>query len=203
VRFASTGALTARNTHPFEIGGRLFAHNGVIEDLALFDEHLGDARALVRGETDSERLFALITREVAARGGDVGGGIAAACTWVAANLGVFSLNFVLVAADGLWALRYPETHPLYVLEREPGSSLEHASSLGTRVRSAHGATAPLVVVATERLDRDRRWRALRSGELLHVGPDLQTSTSRVLDRAPAHPLSVADLTRRARDSQAA
>ena len=33
IRFASTGALDVRNTHPFEQHGRLFAHNGVIEDL--------------------------------------------------------------------------------------------------------------------------------------------------------------------------
>src|SRR5208282_5938369 len=33
VRFASTGKLIMRNTHPFEQHGRLFAHNGVIEDL--------------------------------------------------------------------------------------------------------------------------------------------------------------------------
>jgi predicted glutamine amidotransferase len=30
VRFASTGALEQKNTHPFEQEGRLFAHNGVI-----------------------------------------------------------------------------------------------------------------------------------------------------------------------------
>src|ERR1700761_9457213 len=31
VRYASTGGLVERNTHPFEQDGRLFAHNGVIE----------------------------------------------------------------------------------------------------------------------------------------------------------------------------
>src|SRR5947209_12916207 len=33
IRFATTGALTDANTHPFEQDGRLFAHNGVIADL--------------------------------------------------------------------------------------------------------------------------------------------------------------------------
>ncbi len=33
VRYASTGAVSPENTHPFEQRGRLFAHNGVIEDL--------------------------------------------------------------------------------------------------------------------------------------------------------------------------
>jgi len=76
IRFASTGALELRNTHPFEQDGRLFAHNGVIEDLPALDARLGDARELVRGDTDSERFFALITREIAASGGDVEQGIA-------------------------------------------------------------------------------------------------------------------------------
>ncbi len=53
VRFASTGSLTLANTHPFEQEGRLFAHNGVIEDLGALDAELGDARVLVRGDTDS------------------------------------------------------------------------------------------------------------------------------------------------------
>src|ERR1700761_8382724 len=37
VRFASTGALTLPNTHPFEQAGRLFAHNGVIEGVAALE----------------------------------------------------------------------------------------------------------------------------------------------------------------------
>ena len=122
VRFASTGALELRNTHPFEQHGRLFAHNGVIEDLEALDAQLGEDRRLVKGDTDSERLFALITREIAARDGDIGAGIEAACRWVAANLPLFAINFVLASPDGLWALRYPQTHPLYVLERTPGAA---------------------------------------------------------------------------------
>jgi predicted glutamine amidotransferase len=53
VRFASTGSLDTRNTHPFEQDGRLFAHNGVIEGLDKLDDHLGEDRSLVQGDTDS------------------------------------------------------------------------------------------------------------------------------------------------------
>src|SRR5207248_111054 len=59
VRYASTGGLRPENTHPFEQDGRLFAHNGVLEGLDLLDGHLGAARSLVHGDTDSERFFAL------------------------------------------------------------------------------------------------------------------------------------------------
>jgi predicted glutamine amidotransferase len=202
VRFASTGELTVQNTHPFEQRNRLFAHNGVIEDLAALEGRLGEAMRLVHGQTDSERLFALITTEIAARGEDVAGGIAAACTWVAANLPVFAINFVLSTAEGLWALRYPQTHPLYVLEREPGAPLEHSSTLGMRVRSEHGQDRPLVVLASERMDEDPGWRELRSGELVHVSGSLEVSSQRILNEPPAHLLTLAQLGSRAQASQA-
>ncbi len=202
VRFASTGALDVRNTHPFEQHGRLFAHNGVVEDLPALDAHLGDDRRLVKGDTDSERLFALITRETAVRDGDLGAGIEAACSWVAANLPVFAINFLLASRDGLWALRYPQTHPLHLLEREPGEPLAHSSSLGSRVHADEGATRPFVVLASERMDADPAWRPLDSGELLHVDDSLRTSTSLILERPPAHPLTIEELSSRARASQA-
>jgi predicted glutamine amidotransferase len=203
VRFASTGALRLRNTHPFEQRGRLFAHNGVIEDLPALDAHLGADRSLVQGDTDSERFFALITREIAAHGGEVAGGIEAACSWVAANLPLFAINFILASPDGLWALRYPDTHPLYLLERAPsGDPLEHASSLGSRVHCADGAQRPLVVFASERMDSDPNWQAIGSGELVHVSGSLALARQLLLSSAPAQPLTLSDLDATARASQA-
>ncbi len=202
VRFASTGALELRNTHPFEQHGRLFAHNGVIEDLEALDAQLGEDRRLVKGDTDSERLFALITREIAARDGDIDAGIEAACTWVAANLPLFAINFVLASPDGLRALRYPQTHPLYVLERAPGEPLAHSSSLGSRVRSEDAVDRPLVVLASERMDADPGWRLLASGELLHITDALRVSTRPILEHPPARPLSIEQLNPTAQASQA-
>jgi glutamine amidotransferase len=201
VRFASTGALDVRNTHPFEQEARLFAHNGVVEDLPRFDAHLGDALSLVKGDTDSERLFALITHETAAREGDVGAGIAAACDWVAANLPLLAINLVLTTGEDLWALRYPETHELHVLDRAPGTALEHESVLGSRVHSEHGATQRLVVIASEPMDADPGWRALESGELLHVDHELNVSSRMILDSPPARPLTIYDLDARGQASQ--
>lgn len=202
VRFASTGALELRNTHPFEQHGRLFAHNGVIEELPALEAHLGEDMRLVKGDTDSERFFALITRETAAREGDLGAGIEAACGWIAASLPVFAINFVLASPDGLWALRYPQTHPLYLLERPPGEPLAHSSSLGTRVHTADAVERPLVVLASERMDADPGWRLLAPGELLHVAGTLQTSTRRILRGPPARALTLEQLSAQAQASQA-
>src|SRR5690242_2987002 len=53
IRYATTGAVDPRNTHPSEQRGRLFAHNGVVQDLERLERELGDDRALVEGDTDS------------------------------------------------------------------------------------------------------------------------------------------------------
>lgn len=207
IRFASTGAVEAKNTHPFEQRGRLFAHNGVIQGLPRLEAELGSARSLVAGDTDSERLFALITRRVDANGGNVSAGIAAAARWVAEHLPLYAINLVLTTAHELWALRYPETHELFFLERPAGGSpgnhhYEAASPAGTvRVRSAHLSTHPAVIVASERTDENPGWKPLASGELLHVAPDLTVARTLVLDRPPAQLLSLSDLDARAAASQ--
>ncbi len=204
VRYASTGDVTTPNTHPFEQDGRLLAHNGVIGDVERLDRELGDARQLVTGDTDSERFFALITREIRRTGtGDVRRGIAAAARWVAGNLPVLSINCVLITASDLWALRYPDTHELFVLEREArGGALRHTSTDRICVRSEALSDRPAVVVATERMDDDPGWRSLRCGELLHVDGELRVSRRQIIDEPPADPLTLADLGKRAAASQA-
>jgi predicted glutamine amidotransferase len=206
VRYASTGGLTLANTHPFEQHHRLFAHNGVIEDLPALERELGPAMSWVRGETDSERFFALITREIE-RVGDVGKGIVAAANWVAQHLPVFALNLVLITASELWALRYPDVHELHMLERPAGGSsgrrhLDQASARGSiRVRSGELAERPAVVVASEPMDEDPEWRPLEPGHLLHVDTDLRCTVKRALEDPPAKQLSLADLEGAAAASQ--
>lgn len=70
VRWAYTGAIAPENTQPFAGDGVLFAHQGLVLELGRIDERLGADRAIVGGETDSERIFALIRREARERSGD-------------------------------------------------------------------------------------------------------------------------------------
>jgi glutamine amidotransferase len=206
VRYASTGAVAVQNTHPFEQDDRLFAHNGVIGDTERLEHELGDAMRSVHGETDSERFFALLSREIG-RAGDVAEGISRAVDWVAEQLPVFALNFVLTTESELWALRYPDVHELHVLARAAGGPgggrhLEHASARGSvRVRAGQLAHLPAVVVATEPMDEDSGWRELAPGELLHVDGDLRLSVTTAIDHPPAHRLSLEDLDARAAISQ--
>jgi glutamine amidotransferase len=207
IRFASTGGLEQRNTHPFEQDGRLFAHNGVIEGLAELDAELGSDRSLVDGDTDSERFFALITRAIRSHGGDVTGGIVRAAGWIARHLPVYALNLVLTTPDGLWALRYPDTHTLYVLERRRGGHhgdrhLDHSGTAGhMRVHSRDLAGAPALVVASERMDDNPAWRPMEPGELLHVGPDLHVTRTVAVPDEPRHRLRLGDLRPEAAASQ--
>lgn len=207
VRYASTGAVTLANTHPFEQRGRVFAHNGYIGDLPTLESRLGEHRRLVGGDSDSERFFALITREIEARGGDVGAGIAAAAGWIAQTLPMYSLNCVLATASELWALRYPDSHRLMVLERASGGPtgtrhLDAASGSGTvRIRSGALGTRAAVIVASEQMDEDRGWRMLRPGELVHVDRDLRVSSRVAIEHPPAHMLALEALDPSAARSQ--
>lgn len=207
IRYASTGGLTPQNTHPFVQDGRLLAHNGVIGGLPQLERELGDAMDLVEGETDSERFFALVTCNARANGGDVGDALRRAARWVSDNLPLYALNVLLTTSTDLWALRYPDTHELWVLERGIGGQhgdrhLEQASAAGTvRVRSGDLGAARAVVVASERMDEHPGWRLMNSGELLHIGPDLSVDSSTVLGEAPRHPLTLADLSGQAAASQ--
>ncbi|MCK9920831.1 class II glutamine amidotransferase [Frankia sp. AgPm24] len=206
VRHASTGRASDENTHPFVRDGRIFAHNGVIEGLRQLEDELGAAGLGVAGDTDSERYFALITREIARHDGDVGAGITSAARWIAANLPMYSINMILIAGGELWALRYPDTNGLYVLRRGPGGRnarhLDHASPFSEiRVRSVDLLEAPAVVVESERMDEDPRWRLLDSGELLHVAADLTMTSETVLSGPPAHQLTLDELRPQAATSQ--
>jgi glutamine amidotransferase len=209
IRYASTGSVAPENTHPFEQRGRLLAHNGVIEGLDALDARLGDYRKLVHGDTDSERFLALVTKETDEHGGDVGLGLVSAARWVADELPLFALNVVLATREELWALRYPETHGLYVLARAPGGpggarQLDHAGAAGTmHVRSADLDSSAAVIVASEPMDEDPGWRPLASGELLRVDRLLGVSSTIAIDRPPRHQLALADLAPLAAGSQTA
>ncbi|MEC5192938.1 MULTISPECIES: class II glutamine amidotransferase [unclassified Arthrobacter] len=209
VRYASTGAHTMVNTHPFEQDGRLFAHNGAFGGLGRLDHHLAGlgATGLVHGQTDSERLFALITAESRRADGDAGEGITRAITWIAREVPVLSLNLIVTTATELWAVRYPATHELYILERgradAAGPAPLDARSHRIHARSDDLAGSSHVLIATERMDQDPRWRALEAGELVHVGPDLAVTAGFPFPEAPTHPLTLSDLEPSAAASQKA
>ena len=207
VRYASTGDVTEVNTHPFMEDNRIFAHNGVLRGLPELQERLralGTAQ-LVRGQTDSERLFALITGEIRKADEDVTAGITSAVEWMSENLPVYSLNLILTTATDLWALRYPETHDLYVLDRQPTNreSSKPLMARSSRIQAHSPALADrhLVIVATERMTDDPQWRLMEPGELLHVNQDLDIESHLAFTQRPQRMIKLDELDATAAASQ--
>jgi predicted glutamine amidotransferase len=190
VRLASSGGRTVQNTHPFAMQGRIMAHNGGFGELSQLDQELGSYASLVLGDTDSERYFALITKETDAHGGDVGTGITAAASWIAERLPVSALNTIVATPGELWALRYPSQHALHILERPadpgPGEPGLHVRSATSSVHVPELDRTASVVIASERLDGETGWRMLAPGELVHVRPDLSVHARITVPQPPAH-----------------
>ena len=184
VRWATAGGRTERNTHLFGMKGRVMAHNGGFGSLAQLETELGPYADLVLGDTDSERYFALITKETDAHGGDVSAGIAAAASWIGRHLPVSSLNVIVAAPGELWALRYPDQHALHILERPEGGGELHVRSTTSSVHMPSRAAS--VVVASEELDGESGWRMLAPGELVHVRTDLGVESRIAVPEPPAH-----------------
>ncbi len=203
VRYATTGNLDVGNTHPFLQDGRLFAHNGVVEGMDTLDARLAQlgVASLVMGQTDSERVFALITSAIRARGGDVGSGLTDAVKWLAANVPIFALNVLLATATDMWALRYPDAHGLYVLNRPGGLTEFEMQTQRIRASSGQLNERPSVVFASEPMDDDPAWRLMDPGVLVHVDASLTVTNSMVLPDPPAQQLTLADLSGRAAAAQ--
>ncbi len=173
VRYASTGEINVHNSHPFVMDDRLFAHNGVVRGLDVLDSWLTDVdRALMQGQTDSELVFAYVTAEIR-RHGDTTSGLIAAVRRIAAELPVFALNVLLAESGRIWALRYPETHELWVnwpSLGDPGDArdLDSDREPGHVKVASHREPCCAHVLASERMDDDPGWRLLAPGELLVV-----------------------------------
>ena len=205
VRYATTGARDVANTHPFLQDGRIFAHNGVLRGLDVVEERLRDLGTadLVAGQTDSERAFALITGSIRAHDGDVGAGLRDAVGWLAAHVPIYALNILLSTATDMWALRYPETHELYLLDRRDGSAPVGLDLQTPRIR-AHSEQLrgrPAVVFASEPMDTDPRWTLIAPGELVHVDAGLTITTELAFPDPPTRQLRREDLTAVAQEAQ--
>ncbi|OBF25176.1 class II glutamine amidotransferase [Mycobacterium kubicae] len=204
VRYATTGALDVHNTHPFLQDGRIFAHNGVVEGLDVLDARLRELGTddLVLGQTDSERVFALITGSIRARDGDQTAGFVDAAKWLADNVAVYAVNILLSTATDMWALRYPEANKLYLLDQREQTAPEfHLRTKRIRAQSQHLCARPSVVFATEPMNDDPRWTLLEPGELVHVDAQLHLTRDLVLPDPPRHQLRRADLSTPVHEAQ--
>jgi glutamine amidotransferase len=114
---------------------------------------------------------------------------------------------VLTTADELWALRYPATNELYILERsvggiDPGAGFDERSASGTmRVRAGELSFLPATVIASERMNANLEWRLLESGELIHVDPELRVTSTIAVPDPPVHMIDLSTMSAQAAIAQ--
>lgn len=171
VRQKTVGPLAVVNTHPFQNGQWVFAHNGTVKDLAFVESRTSPERLAERtGTTDSQLFFAyLLTRldeaglsdEVASRRTDEV--VRRAVLEVTAREDFGSLNFLFSNGTTLYVSRFGR--PLNLLERSP------TECVGDDEADA-GGDVPLtrrhcVVVASEPLT-DEPWTPIAQGALLRL-----------------------------------
>ena len=92
-------------------------------------------------------------------------------------------------------MRYPDTHPLYVLQESADDqhAAKHSSRISVKSDELEQQNRPSVMIATERMDENPNWRLLDSGEVLRVGRNLAVERSFPLPDHPRHLLRLADL----------
>jgi glutamine amidotransferase len=142
VRKATVGDLTEENTHPFCLGEYAFCHNGTI---GTPDRLLGRDGSGPRGQTDSERLFHRLLREVDPAPDRVVDGLRVAMTAAAQCAPLSALNFLFSDGEHMYAYRLGlfELHWL--------------------------ARTGQILVASERMTRES-WHDVRQDVLLTIGP---------------------------------
>jgi glutamine amidotransferase len=155
VRKRTVGGISLDNTHPFRRGPWVFAHNGTLERVDALRSMLDVAsEAGIRGETDSEVLFAFLLARLASHPS------AATSRFVADMMleraiedlaGIPSLGAAtFLLSDGVALYAYRHGRPLYLLER----------------REAAGVEA--VLVASERVTPEEPWITIDEGTLIVV-----------------------------------
>lgn len=198
VRKASVGGLTLENTHPFEYGPWVMAHNGTVPGFAEMRSRLegmlsDDFRQKLTGETDSERLFALFLTRLESRCEVQSPGVALTDVFAALNTTVHdvmalcherqedpSVNMVVTNGRIMAAFRhgrtlYFSTHKSRCPERSTcrafGASCEAPAVPGERVNH--------FLVASEIIGGAAVWREVPENECLGVDADMRLQRSHV------------------------
>ena len=144
-----------------------------------------------------------MTKRIEEHGGDVAAGITQAAREIAAEITLYSLNMLLTTPTDVWALRYPDTNELWVLERSiaalggPAAAAPTATaSISARRRGSRACSpgssrsGPRPMIASQPMDTNPLWRLLEPGELIHVDPELRVTSTIAVPDPPASMLEL-------------
>jgi predicted glutamine amidotransferase len=196
LRLASVGTVKLDNAHPFTFGRWGFAHNGTLHAFgqhratieALIDPRFG---AIMRGDTDSERCFALFLTRLSSRANLDGSPSLRDVQWaLATTLGEVAritdvevgdgkrsaMNFLVTDGDLLAATRRDRT--LFF-------AAEVAESVPFRARPATGTPLHALEIASEELQGPDVWHEVPPDGVIGIDRDLtfvETSVAALLQR---------------------
>jgi predicted glutamine amidotransferase len=180
IRRKTVGETAIRNTHPFERGQWVFAHNGTVKDVEWLLSHASpERRAEVCGQTDSELLFAwLLTRLDQAGVAGVSASDATdralgnAARVAREHEGFGAFNFLL--SDGATTYAHRFGRSMFLLDRGPRDEVRTRRTArdGTILETPWSPHRHAVFIASERIT-DEPWQDVEEGTLLRI------------DRAPA------------------
>jgi glutamine amidotransferase len=165
IRQKTVGETSLANTHPFERGRWMFAHNGTVKDLAWLRANTSPARqAEVRGETDSELLFAWLLTRLDEAGAahcpaspETDRAVGAATRVARERHGFGAFNFLLSDGITLYAHRFGRT--MHLLERGPLDAVRtrRTSRDGTVLETPWSQRRTAIFVASEKMT-DEPWQ---------------------------------------------
>lgn len=181
VRKASSGSNKMENTHPFRIHEWVFAHNGTIYDQKKLETYIEPSVSTkIKGDTDSERYFALILSQFARDGirsnwevTNLLESLTSSIQMVRDRIGGSGLNFLLSNGRDLFA--YRNGRDLYYLIRDPGDIPEESfqsKETGALVSWKKAAGEKAVVVASERITESEHWQSVLNNEIICIEDDL-------------------------------
>jgi len=176
VRKRTVGSISIDNTHPFHHGPWVFAHNGTIQDIPWVRSHTPcENLEMIRGETDSELLFAFLLsrldRAHLEHGDDDGAedrALLGALSDLLAHPTLGACTFLLSNGQKLYAHRSGRS--LFLLERHPGDVVRverESMETGAVVETGWSPARHAILVASEKIT-DEPWQPLDEGTLLRV-----------------------------------
>jgi glutamine amidotransferase len=174
VRQKTVGDTTLANTHPFQRGRWIFAHNGTVKDIPWLRTHVSsERRAEITGETDSELLFAWLLTHLDRAGvtdepasADTDGAIATAARSARERQGFGAFNFLLSDGTTTYAHRFGRS--MFLLERGPNDQVRLSrTSHGTTYETPWSGRRTAIFIASEQITEEP-WAAVDEGMLLRI-----------------------------------
>jgi predicted glutamine amidotransferase len=175
IRQKTVGQTSLENTHPFERGRWVFAHNGTVKDVAWLHRSTSSERlAEIRGETDSELLFAWVLTRLDEAGVSAlpasettDRALGAATRAARERTGFGAFNFLL--SDGITTYAHRLGRSLHLLDRGPCDAVRTTRMAhdGTVLETPWSQQRLAVFIASERMT-DEPWQHIEDGTLLRI-----------------------------------